>query len=265
MKDAFFAIYLRFFCKPIFARFHKALVIWGMKGLGILNYQNHFLTGERHFISKVLSRMSPKVIFDVGANEGKYIQMLQEYIDFDSLHAFEPHPDTFQRLKNQIKGDNISFHNMGMSDHKGMLTLFDIGDKEGTPKASLFKEVVANHSENSSRTVNEIDISLSTLDEYCDENGIEQIDFLKVDTEGHELSVLIGAKQMIDSGRINVIQFEFDQMNTVSKVFFKDFYELLENYDVYRLMPDSMLKIEKYHSITCEVFAFQNIVAIRKK
>ena len=39
-------------------------------------------------------------------------------------------------------------------------------------------------------------IQLKTLDEYCKDNAIEQIDFMKMDVEGNELKVLQGAKDI---------------------------------------------------------------------
>jgi FkbM family methyltransferase len=38
-------------------------------------------------------------------------------------------------------------------------------------------------------------VKLSTLDDYCEKNSIDRIDFLKMDVEGHELKVLKGAER----------------------------------------------------------------------
>ena len=62
-----------------------------------------------------------------------------------------------------------------------------------------------------------------------DEKKIDDIDFIKIDVEGHELAVLQGAVNMINQNRIKVIQFEFNVANILSRVFLKDFYDLLEN------------------------------------
>ena len=62
-----------------------------------------------------------------------------------------------------------------------------------------------------------------------------------------------------------MIQFEFNEMNVASRVFFRDFWLMLPNYEFYRLMVDGMIRIDKYDPIYCEIFAFQNIVAFRRK
>ena len=99
-------------------------------------------------------------------------------------------------------------------------------------------------------------------DQFAEENRIQSIDFLKIDTEGHDYDVLAGARQLLVSNRINVIQFEFNKMNVVSRIFFKDFFNLLENYRLFRMLKDGLIPIGHYRPGKCEFFAYQNIVAI---
>jgi hypothetical protein len=54
-------------------------------------------------------------------------------------------------------------------------------------------------------------------------------------------------------------------MNIISRVFFKDFFDVLPNYIFYRLLPGGkLLEIKEYSPLNCEIFAFQNIIAILK-
>jgi hypothetical protein len=86
---------------------------------------------------------------------------------------------------------------------------------------------------------------------------------LKIDTEGHEASVLRGARETIAGRRIELVQFEFNAMNVASRTFFKDFVDLLPGYRFYRLLPDGRVPL-RYSPHACEIFAFQNVVAIRE-
>ena len=106
------------------------------------------------------------------------------------------------------------------------------------------------------------EISLNSIDDYCLMNGITTIDFLKIDTEGNELNVLKGAQRMLTSNSINIIQFEFNEMNIISRVFLKDFYTILRGYEFYRLNTNELLPLGNYKSIN-EIFQFQNIIAIK--
>ena len=87
---------------------------------------------------------------------------------------------------------------------------------------------------------------------------------MKIDTEGNELEVIRGCAKSIALGKIKIIHFEFNEMNIAARVFFKDFWDILSEYDFYRLLPNGMMRIKKYDPLFCEIFAYQNIVAIYK-
>jgi hypothetical protein len=69
---------------------------------------------------------------------------------------------------------------------------------------------------------------------------------------------------MINGGNIKIIQFEFNEMNIVSRVFLKDFYQILKAYKIYRLCETELIPLFHYDSIN-EIFKFQNIIAIHDK
>ena len=91
------------------------------------------------------------------------------------------------------------------------------------------------------------EISLDTIDNYCEEQGIKKIHFLKLDIEGHELSALHGAKKMIANGNIYFIQFEFGGCNIDSATHFQDFYYFLKGkYRIHRILKDGLKEIRHY-------------------
>jgi hypothetical protein len=53
-------------------------------------------------------------------------------------------------------------------------------------------------------------------DEFCRQAGIKHIDFLKIDTEGHEVDVISGFLQMLKKRKISFIQLEVG-MNVENK------------------------------------------------
>jgi hypothetical protein len=109
----------------------------------------------------------------------------------------------------------------------------------------------------------ETKISITTLDSIVEKYNIEQISLLKIDTEGNELSVIKGAAKTIAASKINYIQIEFNEMNVISHTFLRDFIRLLPNYKFYRLLPTEMLEIKEYTPLYHELFAFQNIIAVK--
>jgi hypothetical protein len=108
-------------------------------------------------------------------------------------------------------------------------------------------------------------VTVTTLDDFVMHESIDKIDFMKIDTEGHECNVLKGALASIRQGRITIIQFEFGRPHLASRTYFQDIYELLKDqYDLYRLLPKSLLPVRSYHYLFNEIFAFQNYVAVLK-
>jgi hypothetical protein len=57
-----------------------------------------------------------------------------------------------------------------------------------------------------------IQVCCTTLSAYCREKGIDRIDVLKIDTEGHDLAVLQGAEQMLSKGAIRFVYVEFNDL-----------------------------------------------------
>jgi hypothetical protein len=63
----------------------------------------------------------------------------------------------------------------------------------------------------------QVRVPVSTLDKFCSERSVKQIDVLKIDTEGFEFEVLKGATSMLDRKAIKFIYFEFNDITTRSE------------------------------------------------
>ena len=153
----------------------------------------------------------------------------------------------------------ITTINAACGSEVGQLVLYDYAGSTGTGHASLHAGVIEeiHKGESDQHVVDVID-----LDKFAIDHGIAIIHLLKIDAEGHELEVLKGAANLLRENRIRAIQLEFNEMNVVSGVFFKNFCDLLPNYKFYRLLRDGLMSLDPYSSLRCELFAFQNIVAL---
>ena len=133
----------------------------------------------------------------------------------------------------------------------------NLSSSHGTLHSDVFQ--VIHHSKE--KTISQ-EVKLRTVAGYVHEAGVRVIDFMKIDTEGHELAVLQGCGDMLSDGSIKAIQFEFNQMNVISRVFLRDFHELLDaRYELFRIAPKALIPLNPYNTRN-EIFVFQNIVAI---
>ncbi|NIG54433.1 FkbM family methyltransferase [Chitinophaga sp. Cy-1792] len=259
VKNVFVFLLVRKAFYPI----HLFMYKLSMFGLGLRNSENDYVTGEKAFIRFLQARklLNSGVILDIGANVGHYSAMLRDAQINLPIFAFEPHPKTYLKLKDIAEKRNFTPVCLGAGEASSDTVIYDYDGQEGSEHASMYKEVIETLHHGMAE---EIRISMTTLDEFIATNDIDKIALLKIDTEGHERNVLQGATQAIRAGKIDVIQLEFNEMNVISKTFFKDIIDLLPNYDFFRLLPDGPLSLGIYHPVHYEIFCFQNIVAVRK-
>jgi FkbM family methyltransferase len=257
-----YRIYTFIFARKIFFKLNRFLFKLSIHGLGIRNNANQYLSGENAFIKNLIKTEALKngVVFDVGANIGDYSIFMRENGVVAPIFVFEPHPQTYQQLISNTKNLNLTYFNSGLGDATFETAIFDYKTNNGSQHASIYKEVIEDiHKSEAIETK----ISITTLDSIVEKYNIEQISLLKIDTEGNELSVIKGAAKTITASKINYIQIEFNEMNIISHTFLRDFIRLLPNYKFYRLLPTEMLEIKEYTPLYHELFAFQNIIAVK--
>jgi FkbM family methyltransferase len=242
-----------------FFKLNELFFKFGLRGIGVLNYENDRVSGERRLIGKVVPRA--KTVFDVGANEGRYSVAARRCNPHAEVYAFEPNPSTYNRLRKI--GEQHLFHTFkyGLGAHTETLPLFDYKGSTGSEHATLYQEVMEqiHRKEAVAHTVD-----IRTIDETVKQLEVDTIDLLKIDAEGHEYEVLLGAEGMLRSGNILVIHFEFNEMAVVSRHYLRDFMLLLKEYDLFRLLPDGAVPLSSGSYKFIEILAYQNIVAIRK-
>ena len=263
MYNILLRVYASLFARPQFRKLNMLLLDLGLRGLGILNHENREMSGELTFLRQCLKGKANPVVLDVGANVGGYSRDIVSINPCARVFAFEPHPLTFERLVSNVQGHEcIHPLNCAVGDQPGRQMLYDRRSECGTAHASMFREVIEDiHKTQSS----ENEVKVITLDEFVEENELGCVDLLKIDTEGYELNVLKGGAKAIHSGTFKTIQFEFNEMNVLSRVFFKDFIDMLPQYQFHRLLPNGLQRIDDYIPVRCELFAFQNIVAILRE
>lgn len=236
------------------------------KRLGILQYKNNQVSGEHYFITKVLPALlkgteSP-ILFDVGLNEGAYSRQLTQVFPDASLYGFEPVATTLARARtNLAEMGHTKLENMAVSEANGEIEIYDYSESQGSGHASIYEGVLTE--QHGADQVTSQTVKCVTLNQYAKDHDICRIDFVKIDTEGHELSALKGCKELLRSQRVKIVQFEFNEMNVISRCFLRDFYVVLDGFSLYRLREDGLLPLGQYNTIN-EIFKFQNIVAISR-
>jgi FkbM family methyltransferase len=181
------------------------------------------------------------VVFDVGANIGELTLLFSSLVgDTGEVYSFEASSKVFCRLKALCEASgrrNIHPNHAAVSDSKGFLTL-NIYEDQYSSWNTLANRPLENYGINIKPIGSEM-ISSITLDDFCLQNKIDNIDLLKVDVEGAEYQVLVGAKKLLQEQRARCCIFEFggttfDMGNHPSQI---EKYHGECNYKVKNLMP----------------------------
>jgi FkbM family methyltransferase len=203
------------------------------------------------------------IVVDVGANAGQFAMAAAERLKPAHIYSFEPSRKTFELLQTAI-GDAalqavIHPQPYALSDREEQAVLYS--SQHGAAIASLYNlhNPPSEFKPEFSETV-----TTTTLDRFCAEHDIERIDYLKIDVEGHEFSVLRGTQRMLSERRIRFVQFEFGEANIDSRTYMRDFFELLTpDFEFYRIVSNGLRKVPAYHA-DLEVFATINYLAVRR-
>jgi FkbM family methyltransferase len=182
---------------------------------------------ELYDIKALLPKSTLNVIFDVGANIGQSSKQYIAWYPNARIYSFEPVSSVYNKLQNNMrKYDNILTFQLAFSSAKGQANISC--DSLSSECNSLVANNISKFKANS-----EI-VNLDTIDEFCNRENIVKIDFLKVDTEGHDLEVLKGAEKMLSKQMINMVQVEAG-MNPKNNKFvsYDQFKNYLENMGYY--------------------------------
>lgn len=138
-----------------------------------------------------------EIVVDVGAQVGRYSIIGSKLIGKEGkVIAIEPEPLNFELLKDNIKlhnAENVTPVNLALADMEGHIKLW-LGKTPG------WHSIIAPNSE-AKFTGNCINVRCTTLDNLLRQLGIQRIDWLKIDAEGAELTVLRGGLDILKNSK----------------------------------------------------------------
>jgi FkbM family methyltransferase len=136
------------------------------------------------------------VIYDVGANTGIYAMVAQAVHPTATVIAFEPLDLIFARLEQNamLNGGTVCCVQAAVSDRRGTTDIHH-PPVDHPYAATLEPEVFG---ESATRGWGRVRVNTIRLDEFSESRGIEP-DLLKIDTEGHEASVIRGLGLILET------------------------------------------------------------------
>ncbi len=200
------------------------------------------------------------IAIDAGANIGNWSAEFLKCVPTAQVIAFEPSKVAFTKLSERFANENrVNCVNTALGKVNEDATLFS--DKGGSGLGSLTKRRVEHFNIDFGYQEK---IEVQTLDSWVNRNKVKAPNVLKMDIEGHEFDLLLGATETLRN--IRVVQFEFGGSNIDTRTYFQDFWYFFEDlgFTIHRLTPRRPLLI-KHYSESDESFRATNYFAIRKK
>jgi len=211
------------------AVFRNVLRRWvGTMGYDLVNRKTFGIDIMRDIVT-LLQERKKYTVFDIGANKGDTsIEVAMSLANAD-IYSIEPDPATCKILKERTGAyPNIHVFNVGFGNENENRTLHVNKNSGGNSFLEVSPSINA-YEGDWTVPVGTVNASIRTLDSFCTEHHIEAIDLVKIDTQGYEMLILNGGKQVIHASKTRLIYIEVLFVELYKKQsFFADIFTELE-------------------------------------
>lgn len=168
------------------------------------------LVKERGFFRKSVTddlaarvKTARPIIVDVGANKGDTVAHFMAAFPAAEIWALEPHPETFAAMAGRFAGrPQVHPHRLALSSRSGTATMHSYTNAAINSLSPVAAGALMDGAVVASPTV---EVELQSLTEFCARAGIERVDILKLDTQGHELDILHSGREFLASGKVDFV------------------------------------------------------------
>jgi FkbM family methyltransferase len=170
---------------------------------GLYRIERRLRFGNDHtsIVRQILGR-PVRTIFDVGANVGQTALTYASAFPDASIYSFEPGREPFGQMQAAVRDvRNIHPFNVAMGRSSGRATL---NLTKGNQANSLLPVAPGggDYAVDPSMldAVGSEDVEITSVDDFCRQNSITEIDLLKIDAQGYEIEVLAGSQETLARG-----------------------------------------------------------------
>ena len=232
--------------------------------LGIQGYnnspQNSRVSGEYFLVTVVLPKLGVRSCLDIGAAQGDYSLLLLQTLPDCKVFAVEPLHENWPILERIV------------SDYPQRFLYFPWALGASSSQANLHYESSKPQLATLCDGLDAIDylandqvaiVPVRTLDDWwLEAHKPEQLDFIKIDTEGWEADILDGAINTLSLLKPVAIQLEFNRHHLFRGHTFLSIARRLDGYEVFQLLPSGLRRRDPAAPLT-NLFQFSNFVFIR--
>ena len=204
------------------------------------------------FLKKKISN-NINILIDVGAHHGDTINEFLKIFSIEKIYAFEPSKKNFIKLKDKVtkieKRNNvkIKIFPLGIGKKEEILSLNEITDGVSNTFNNLNVNSIYFKKKKFITTFfgikkfinDKVPTKIIRLKDFLEQEKINKIDFIKIDTEGFEFNILLGLEE--DIKKVKFILFEHHYDNMIVKNYkYKDIHKLLIDHGFQKIFKTKM-------------------------
>jgi FkbM family methyltransferase len=214
----------------------------------ILNFFDYF---QKKKIIKLINKKFkyPITVFDIGAHHGETIKLFIKNLNIKKIYSFEASPKNFLLMKENIKvyKKKVEIYNFGLGDKISNSYIHQTQESSSSTINEINKDsryfkrkLKILNIKNKNLFSYKLPIQLYTLDYFIEKNKIENVDLIKIDTEGYEFNILKGLSKY--NKKIKLIYFEHHYDDMILKNYkFKDIHHLLKDMNFKMIQKSKMV------------------------
>ncbi len=164
---------------------------------------------------RLLAGTEVKTVFDVGAYHGEWTGTYRRLFPAAQIFAFEPFPESRAIVEKTFQGESaVTVVAAALGDVPGERAFYA---NQAAATSSLLRVDARTDASLVSHELltlrSELLVPVLTIDEFCQEHGIDRLNLLKIDVQGAETLVLRGAAKMLQRRAIDLIYTELQIMH----------------------------------------------------
>ena len=171
-----------------------------------------FLTDENENITRLIKLVKSEqhdfdnsLIIDIGADNGETSKLFSKAFPNSKVVGFEANPKIYTLAKENCEHNkNITLYNNAISDKKEIVDFY-VTSNDVSSSINKINQTEGNSKDykNELDLKTKVSIQANILDEYTSNQNVL---ILKIDTQGHELKVLEGAKETLKKTKFVLIE-----------------------------------------------------------
>ncbi|THD37163.1 MAG: FkbM family methyltransferase [Sphingomonas sp.] len=218
----------KLFWNPVGASIARRFIRFSRKfDVVVRNYSLNGETNGERWLATLMD--DAPLAIDVGFHDGASTAEILKARPKARVIGFDPSRFALGCYDKDFKSDErITFVNQGLAAEPGELEFYDYDNMCNS---------LAKRKEMPGEKPRTYKVPITTLDQWCADNAVDRVNFMKVDAEGYDLHVLEGATRLLGEQAIDIFMFEFASGWTGSKRYLWEVTEYFEDkpYKLYHL------------------------------